>query len=230
MIDVVISMPLHEYVKFKTTLALLEMQDHTVQSGYKVRRLWSQTSLLNEARQQMADHVIENKASYLFFVDSDMTFPKDALARLMKHNVDIVSGLCFAKKPAFKPIAGIRNKEGAYDPIDDWPRDQLFEVDTVGCGFLLIKREVLEKIQWPHFAEKLDIKKKARMGEDYYFCQKAKVAGFSIMVDPTLDIRHIGDYEYGEKDYLKFKKMAQILEEKNDIGSVCRQTDKAPAL
>jgi hypothetical protein len=34
------------------------------------------------------------------------------------------------------------------------------------------------------------------MGEDLYFCRKARAWGLEVWCDPTIEIKHIGDYEY----------------------------------
>lgn len=217
-IHIGIGVALHEYVKFDTMVSLFNLWAKMIQERITVEFLWSKGSLINEARQGMVDKVLECGMSHLFFIDSDMRFPADGLLRLLRHDLDVVSGIYFAKQPGYTPVAAHRNKEGAYIRLTEWPHDRLFEVDGVGAGFLLIKRKVLEKLQWPHFAEGLQPKTKTRIGEDYYFCRKAQLDGFKIHVDPTLDLRHIGDYEYSEKDFVRFAKLMKMHEEQKALN------------
>jgi hypothetical protein len=37
--------------------------------------------------------------------------------------------------------------------------------------------------------------------EDYSFCRKARECGFDIWIDPSFECAHIGDYDYGVKDW-----------------------------
>jgi len=62
----------------------------------------------------------------------------------------------------------------------------LVKVDAVGGGCLLIHREVLAKVPRPWFS--------AREGgtEDFYFCRKAKQAGFEIYGDMSVICDHDG--------------------------------------
>ena len=68
------------------------------------------------------------------------------------------------------------------------------EVDALPTGMLLIKPHVFETLARPWFAtppnEKLELQ-----GEDYYFCARAKEAGFSIWMDCdlSLQVTHWGD-------------------------------------
>jgi hypothetical protein len=36
------------------------------------------------------------------------------------------------------------------------------------------------------------------LSEDYYFCARAREAGFRIMMDPTVRLKHWGQYPYGK--------------------------------
>ena len=68
-------------------------------------------------------------------------------------------------------------------------------VDKVGFGAVLIKMSVFDKIQQPYFVME------GELGEDYYFCAKAKKAGFDIWVDTGSVVAHAGTYFYTIKDF-----------------------------
>jgi hypothetical protein len=70
--------------------------------------------------------------------------------------------------------------------------------DGIGCGVMLIKASVFKKIEFPYFYfEQLPNEK--LLGEDIYFCVKAKDAGIETYVDHDLskEIGHVGNYTYG---------------------------------
>ena len=53
---------------------------------------------------------------------------------------------------------------------------------------MLVKRHVFEAIGEPHFRNWDD----TTINEDFVFCRRVREAGFKIMVDPMLQITHIG--------------------------------------
>jgi hypothetical protein len=118
---------------------------------------------------------------WLLFVDDDMLFEDDALARLLAHDQPVVSGLAFARRapylPCVYPITDVQMASG-----------ELVEIEDAGTGFLLIRRDVLEAIPSPWF-EAVKIAS-GELREDKYFCQKVKAAGFRIFCDTSLKIGH----------------------------------------
>jgi hypothetical protein len=73
--------------------------------------------------------------------------------------------------------------------------------DGIGCGVMLISRETLEKIEKPWFFFEL-LPENKLLGEDIYFCVKAKDAGIDTYIDHDLsqEIGHVGSYTYGWHD------------------------------
>lgn len=69
-----------------------------------------------------------------------------------------------------------------YKPIPPDRRHGLQQVDALGTGCILIARNVLEAIRAP-FMRKWDEDGIAELGLDFYFCQKAKEAGFEVWCD-----------------------------------------------
>lgn len=140
-----------------------------------------------EARNKMVDEFLKLDAKYLFMVDTDMVFEPQDLRVLIEHDAPVVSGACinnFNQLDAFlETPAGIQQIMA--DPLPDSPR----EVDFVGSGFMLVKKEVFEKIgdQWfDHI-----VYGGRRLSEDYSFCAKVKEAGFPILLDPSARIGHV---------------------------------------
>jgi GT2 family glycosyltransferase len=126
--------------------------------------------------------------SHILFVDHDVLPRRSTLKKLFDHKKDIVAGVypmtqrgelfwCLSRE---EPYRGL--------PIDELP-DNPFKAKYVGCGMMLIKYEVFEKLEWPYF------KKEFAPGamitsDDMYFCKKARDAGYDIWVDPKLKCNH----------------------------------------
>lgn len=66
-----------------------------------------------------------------------------------------------------------------YNPVDISKEKGLIEVDIVGSGCILIKREVLEKVKAP-FMREWNKEGTTEFGLDFMFCKKAKKEGFKI--------------------------------------------------
>lgn len=131
---------------------------------------------IQQNRNVIVKQAIDAGCSHLLFVDSDMMFDHDAIARLIAHDVDIV---------------GIKANKKIFPVTSLVPEDikELSEVPFVGTGFMLINLEVFKKIEAPYFHlnEESD-------SDDLYFCKKAIKAGFKVHCDPTIRIGHIGTH------------------------------------
>lgn len=146
---------------------------------------------------------------WLLFLDSDIVAPPDLIPRLWATQQRIVSGVYFGRREPFAPEAGfVREGADFRELAEEWdqkPRklrristfggtDPLTEVDWTAGGCVLVRREVFEAIEGPWF-----VADKYGMSEDVRFCLKAKAAGFSVHVDTSLIVTHIGmlgiDYE-----------------------------------
>jgi hypothetical protein len=125
-----------------------------------------------------------------------MVFEADSFERLYAHDLPIVGGLCHNRRPPYMPIL-MREYDGGYAFVYDFDREVdgkgLIEVDATGAAFLLVKREVFERI-----AETKEEPFAIRgPGEDVSFCLRAKELGYKIFVDTTVEIGHVGEVVVG---------------------------------
>jgi len=157
------------------------------------------------AREQVNQFVLDNYhgATHILNVDDDMVFPPDTLEKLLSYDKDIVGVLYTGRtKPwlpqIFKKVDG-KFKHWLFPPGND-----VFQADAVGFGLTLIKRQVFEQLSKPWFQFYLGDK-----GEDLYFCEKAKDAGFEIWVDGTSEYGHMGEHMFTMKFYNEYIKSSQ---------------------
>lgn len=83
----------------------------------------------------------------------------------------------------------------------------LIEADALGAGCLLIKREVLEKVPRPWFRNHYG----TAGGEDMYFCDRVKEAGFEIWGDWSVQCTH--EFRYMWLDRADFMQRFQVGKE-----------------
>ena len=156
-----------------------------------------QGTLLSNMRNVLVRKVLDTHlCKYVLFIDSDMRFPVDLVDRLLAHDLPIVAANCRQRTQK-----GWTARKGD-DFVSSENKTGLEEVDTVGTGVMLIKDEVFWRMGvdgGPWFFSPWDTQEKKMIGEDVYFCVKAKEAGFKIMVDHDLsqDIKHVGSVELG---------------------------------
>jgi hypothetical protein len=72
------------------------------------------------------------------------------------------------------------------------------KVDVLPHGMVMVHRSVYEKIPQPHYLQEYVTELNLEIGEDIYFCNKAKAAGFDVWVDHDLskEIAHIGIFHF----------------------------------
>lgn len=196
---------------------LLPLIFHTLQKGIKLTFSISHASFVDWARNICVEEALNDyNSDYVFFLDVDVFPPQNIIEKLLAQNKDIVSGPYHSKKPPFHPHAYKELDNGSYETIEI-KKNSLLEVDAVGAGCLLIKTNVLKKMTKPWFstvlpglnaehAKDLKFDKTQGLGEDLYFCKKARNAGFKIYYDNTINnVFHIGA-KVGYDLYLKYLK------------------------
>jgi hypothetical protein len=132
-----------------------------------------------------------------------MRFPKDLIGRLLKHDIGIVCGNYAKRRFPTEPIAVRKNgsDEDAtkINRIYTEPTSTgLVEVDYCGMGVMMVKTEVYKAMEYPWFAIPWVPAAQDYIGEDVWFCRRAKESGFPTFVDQDVskEIMHIGTFEY----------------------------------
>jgi cellulose synthase/poly-beta-1,6-N-acetylglucosamine synthase-like glycosyltransferase len=165
----------------------------------------SQGTLIFDQRNSLVHTAVIEKCDYILFIDADMRFPKTTLERLLAHKKDIIGVNATTRMMPPSPTAkNIQiNEDGSVDWLAVYSNKEkgISKVDAIGCGVMLIKTSCLKDIPQPYFYFEQLLKGKL-LGEDIYFCIKAKDAGIDTWVDHDLsmEIGHVGSYTYGWDD------------------------------
>jgi cellulose synthase/poly-beta-1,6-N-acetylglucosamine synthase-like glycosyltransferase len=165
----------------------------------------SQGTLIFDQRNSLVRTAVIEKCDYILFIDADMRFPKTTLERLLAHKKDIIGVNATTRMMPPSPTArNIQiNEDGSVDWLAIYSNKEkgISKVDAIGCGVMLIKTSCLKNIPQPYFYFEQLLKGKL-LGEDIYFCIKAKDAGIDTWVDHDLsmEIGHVGSYTYGWDD------------------------------
>jgi hypothetical protein len=184
-------------------------------------------SLIPRGRNTLVRSFMANpKLTHLMFIDADIGFrPKDLL-KLILHDKDVVAGV-YPKKRINWPVvkrAVMAGKEdlAAYtgdfvfnllNPNDDPQENGLLEVKHAGTGFMMIKKQVFEKMQgvvpeYKELMEEGDLREGVEYfqtgvddngfysSEDYRFCDIWRKLGGQVFIDPYIKLSHVGTYEF----------------------------------
>ena len=191
---IVLATPCTDVVKAGFALDLAKLTATVAASGIDAAIVHNRGTIIPEQRQVLAETALDMDASHVLFIDSDMRFPKDGLFRLLAHQQPIVGVNYPRRREPFLPTA--QHQEHGYLFTDD-KAEGLTEVTQLGFGFVLIDTRVFEAMPKPWFA--IGYSKTGNyVGEDVFFCSRARIAGFRVLVDHDLSkaITHTGDMEY----------------------------------
>lgn len=201
-LKVLICVPSGDDWKAEFAMSLSALQFDLYQHGIYARPANYRSSMLVLSRQILASNAISYGAEYVLFLDSDMAFPAWVARRLLSLNLDIVGANCARHGTIGKETPTAKRRwdfdKGIDECLDTSSGNHPVEVDAVGFGCLLIKTEVFKKLREPWFLFQWHEAKQAYIGEDYYFCKKAKRAGYTIHVDPITSryMGHVGTHIY----------------------------------
>lgn len=190
-------------------------------------------SLVNRARNNLAKRFLAGfpgndgagnavtvKHDWMLFLDTDLVFKPEA--------VELLYQLALKRGPGIYcgayPIKQIKPKVVFNNMPNCAPDDEgIVEVREAGTGFMLIHREVFEKMQdkcrdeieytvdmghtdgpeeisWDFFSVGVYfdplLKKKRFLSEDWYFCQRWRALGGKIFMHTRISCNHIGTFNY----------------------------------
>jgi len=168
-------------------------------------------SLVMQARNATVAAFLASDASDLVFIDSDIAWKAEDLARLLSHDVPMVAG-AYRRKAAEVSFT-VQFADGTAH------RDRalgLIAARRVGTGFLRLRRDCLIRMiaaypqlrytPAPVFKESGDryalfdtsLREGEFVGEDYTFCDRWRDIGGALWLDPEISLEHIGGHaSYG---------------------------------
>lgn len=210
---VLICTPCHSgKVDLNYHISMTMAMSHMAQHGIQYSTDYNVGMTVDNARSEMATLFLRKmpQCTHLLFIDDDLCFSPDLPYRLLRENVDIV-GVPYRRKISttlYNMRHGVRVKTIPGRP-------HMIVVDNIATGFLLIKRNVFERLApkvveyryndkgetgllfFRHeVVEDEMIGGTAYMGEDYNFCRLAKENGIDTWAYVDEDIAHIGNYPY----------------------------------
>lgn len=192
----------------------------------------SNESLINRARNTLTEMFLRTPSDYLLFIDADQGFDHNAVIKMIEEDVDIIGAAVPMKAINWERVATAA-KEGKENldrftalynvnmskeqkkAMSEKPGEKV-EVDYIGTGLLLIKRNVFEVLKeyvgsyrsdqqhigginfgeaiYDFWKTTIDPDSERLLSEDYYFCKLWKEQGGKIYLAPYVKVVHVGTY------------------------------------
>ena len=150
----------------------------------------------HEGRRIVVEEAKAAGSSHVFFLDSDMVVQGDVIQKLAAHNKAVVGAMYNERRhPLTSTVKVKKDGELINFNTDNLPKHP-FQCYATGTGCMLIDMQVFEKMEKPWFFFSTFEDGRMDYGEDVWFCDRVQKAGFSVWCDPTIEIRHIGDYGF----------------------------------
>jgi hypothetical protein len=168
-------------------------------------------SLISRARNTLTAKFLHNKEStHLMFIDADIGWEPWHLLVMLNAQKDVIGGLYPMKSlPVKWCVNGFEGAEVSEDGT-------LQEVSKTGTGFMLIKREVFEKLNAhpatkpflndiglpvelnPYMKTYFDtaVRENRYYSEDWTFCENWRDLGGQVWVDKRVLLKHTGTYVF----------------------------------
>lgn len=184
-------------------------------------------SLINRARNASVAHFLNSDCSHLMFIDADIEFDPESILRLLTHDQDVISGVYAKKYYVMERLAS--GQEVVDFPISGQitlNEKGLIDSTYLPTGFLMIKKSVFEKMtnHYSHLKYSNDISGYGHLdtfydffqvsvrngileSEDWGFCSLWRAIGGQVLIDPAIQLGHIGWHKFSG-DPLKWCKEA----------------------
>lgn len=208
------------------TQSLLSLKEACMQHGIQLTCIFlGNESLIQRGRNTIAHHFLRiPDATHLMFIDADQRFRANDIALMIKADKGIIGGPVPMKgmnwerirqgavlnHPNLAALSGIfnLNKLDGHDMVS---ADEPFQVQHIGTGFMLIRRDAFEDLI-PHTQTytnggasipegeevydffKVGVEDGQLLSEDYHFCHEYRKHGGTVWAAPWCELGHFGAY------------------------------------
>ena len=223
-----IAMPCYDSVKIRTMISMVKLVKEFTMAGLKFDLNTMQSPYVAYARNILTARFLQKGEDYLLFIDSDLEFEPECVLKMLILDKDII---CTPYRAKTQDPASIQYTVSMKDPKNvKILQGGLVEIQNGPAGMILIKREVFNKLikDYPEkeikyhpnsgaFPKDLRIynfwdcnfKDGIWKGEDIFFCDLAREAGFKVYANISSPLTHHGSFGYKGTYGDKFKMKKQ---------------------
>ena len=167
---------------------------------YTGEYIWLNGYITDEARNVSVEKAIELEFDFVFFMDSDMIFPKGALLTLMRHLLShpdkprVVGGLYNTRSDHRMNTYMWDEKLKSFHSVNLPLNNGLKEIDCVATGCMLCDINVFKSYDWPWFEYFYNTRvdgSRERWSEDMVFGHRCMELGIKHYADTDVVCEHI---------------------------------------
>ena len=216
---IVFALPGREYSR-EFILAWSDLMLQCLKKGYEVMISQQHSSVVHFARAKcLGGNVLagpgqkpfqgEVEYDYIMWIDSDIIFTPDDLFKMLDSPHDVTAGMYMMEN--LKNLAAVKEwnedyfkQNGTFEFLTpemvkgakDFTGDRYLEVAYAGMGWMLIKKGVIESLQYPWFRSDIHTMLNGDKtivdlsSEDVSFCRALKEAGHPVMLDTNVRVGH----------------------------------------
>jgi len=199
-VQVAIAVPSMDDVKADFAFSLAMMVNHIhsepIPGLQALGILNKRTSILPDSRNLLAQQAIDQGFSHILWIDSDMKFQTDMLAKLLRHRLPIVGINASMRATPYKTTAQTAPNVRL---ATNHSSSGIEKVERMGLGVVLHEVSVLHAIKKrPWFTFEYLKGKHIHRGEDYYFGLKVQKAGYTLHIDHDVSktVGHVGSFAH----------------------------------
>ncbi len=214
-VSLMIGIPVNRDFPWQTTKSLMETTLLMQERGIPLNvQFITGNSMISHARTFVATAFLKSECTHLFMLDSDQSWDVRDFLRVLclATKLEVVGAIYPAKR---LPLNFMLMPEAETVATNEYG---CIPVKGVGLGFTCVQRKVIEQIAAksplvkfpdgygpiPHLFRCDDIHEGCARGEDMSFFADCKDLGYTMWLDPSINIGHIGAHEFkgSFKDFL----------------------------
>ncbi len=196
--NISILIPIYKYMEAQAVMSLIPMLLTWQKAGHRMKLFFNTSNNIACARNKLFQCALKDNpdSDYILWLDSDHEYSYESLVKLIErmneHNLQMLSATYLTRTSdhiahvplnyketgvtKIKYIAGLKDPQQCY---------------AVGFGFVVFKTAMIKDLAEKNKNVLFMMNPDLTVGEDVYFCELARKAGYEIYYDPTVMIGHI---------------------------------------
>jgi hypothetical protein len=168
--------------------AYADLRETSAVNGIGVQHHGFRSSMITASRNKLARMGLEINPTHLLWIDTDQTFPRDALVQLLSHDKDVAGAFYSKKTPPFGTVGCVMTGV----TIDDIAKGGIHRASVMPHGLLLVKADVYSRLKFPWYYETIEEEfvredyPEGIVSEDVNFSRNCIKAGIEMWVDADL--------------------------------------------
>lgn len=191
---ILIDVPSYEHIENETFKSIYDLDT----CGHEVEFRYTVGYGVAMARNRMGMHAQEGKFDAILMVDNDVVLPRDALANLLEHDVDVCMGYYRHRWAPDDDVTCLFKPGQKWDSrytcaeLSAKRRDGIHKIRVKGGGMgcALIKTCALDYLPYPWFEWTDHDDRSGSLGEDIDFCIKCEMFGLPVYADTRVACGH----------------------------------------